>query len=490
MSTIQGPLPTPPATRLRYGVLALGCTLAMIVYLDRTCLASAASSIIGELHLRGEADFGLVCGAFALAYALFEIPNGWLGDRFGPRAVLLRIVIWWSIFVALTGAVGLSIGGCVLGGFYTLVVVQFLAGMGEAGAFPNITRALHNWFPYDERGRAQGAVWMCGRLMGGLTPLLWTILVAGIGYHVTLPDGHAVLHKILPPLLHWRSVFWVFGLLGVAWCVWFGLWFRNRPEEKRGVNAAELARIRTGRVEARSGHAAVPWRSMLASRNLWLLCLMYFCQSYAWYFYITYLPKFFEKSLNVPLASLRGALYKGGPLWMGAVACLAGGFLSDAVIRRTGSLRWGRRIPGLLSHSLTALCFTACSVLCSVKHDPFWFFLAISAAGFSTDLAMGSAWATCQDIGRRYSAVVAGSMNMIGNLGGALASWVFGLVLDHSLAGHALRLGAKVEVLTQAQKADGLWSGYQVNFMIAAGMYVVGVLCWLRIDATRPVVAN
>ena len=257
-----------------------------------------------------------------------------------------------------------------------------------------------------------------------------------------------------------------------------------------GYPAAELARIRTGRVEARSGHAAVPWRSMLASRNLWLLCLMYFCQSYAWYFYITYLPKFFEKSLNVPLASLRGALYKGGPLWMGAVACLAGGFLSDAVIRRTGSLRWGRRIPGLLSHSLTALCFTACSVLCSVKHDPFWFFLAISAAGFSTDLAMGSAWATCQDIGRRYSAVVAGSMNMIGNLGGALASWVFGLVLDHSLAGHALRLGAKVEVLTQAQKADGLWSGYQVNFMIAAGMYVVGVLCWLRIDATRPVVAN
>ncbi len=326
---------------------------------------------------------------------------------------------------------------------------------------------------------------MCGRLMGGLTPLLFAILVAGIGYRVAQPDGQTAQHTILPPLLNWRSAFWVFGLAGVAWCVWFALWFRNRPEEKRGVNAAELARIRAGRVEARAGHAGVPWRSMLASGNLWLLCLMYFCQSYAWYFYITFLPSFFEKSLDVPLASLRGALYKGGPLWMGAVACLAGGFLTDAVIRRTGSRRWGRRIPGLLSHSLTALCFTACAVLCSVKHDAFWFFLAISLAGFSTDLAMGSAWATCQDIGRRYSAVVAGSMNMIGNLGGALASWVFGLVLDHALAGHALRLRAAVDVLTQAQKADGLWSGYQINFMIAAGMYVVGVLL-LAADRRHP----
>ncbi len=132
---------------------------------------------------------------------------------FGPRKTLIRIVLWWSLFTALTGLAGLKIGGVILVGFGALVVIRFLFGVGEAGAYPNITRALHNWFPATERGFTQGLVWMSGRLVGGLTPLIWTLLV------------------VWGPL-SWGGAFWTFGSLGLVWCVFFVWRFRNRPEEK------------------------------------------------------------------------------------------------------------------------------------------------------------------------------------------------------------------------------------------------------------------
>ncbi len=150
-----------------------------------------------------------------------------MGDVFGPRKTLIRIVLWWSLFTALTGLAGLKIGGVILVGFGALVVIRFLFGVGEAGAYPNITRALHNWFPATERGFTQGLVWMSGRLVGGLTPLIWTLLV------------------VWGPL-SWGGAFWTFGSLGLVWCVFFVWRFRNRPEEKPEVNAAERELIRAG----------------------------------------------------------------------------------------------------------------------------------------------------------------------------------------------------------------------------------------------------
>src|SRR5581483_8020954 len=165
--------------------------------------------------------------AFSLAYALFEVPTGWLGDVFGPRTTLIRIVLWWSFFTAVTALAGVQVAGVTLVGLTTLVVLRFLFGIGEAGAFPNLTRALHNWFPVTERGMAQGFLWMCGRLMGGLTPLIWAAVVVWGG-------------------LSWRFAFVLFGCVGLIWCAAFTLWFRNRPEEHPAVNAAEVALIQAG----------------------------------------------------------------------------------------------------------------------------------------------------------------------------------------------------------------------------------------------------
>jgi MFS family permease len=507
------PMSSLPPTRVRYGVLGFGCSLAALTYLDRACIASAATTLVADLGLNSVADLKWAFAAFALAYGLFEVPAGWWGDRFGPRRVLIRIVLWWSLFTALTGCVGMRLGNRVFGSFscgggsifglslpmlvitplVTLVVFSFLFGMGEAGAFPNITRALHNWFPLQHRGFAQGAVWMSGRMMGGLTPIVWMVLVQGIGRSGADSSHQALAQPWLPPLVHWRTAFWLFGLLGLVWCLGFTFWFRNWPEEKPQVNAAELAWIRRDGPRPQAAKAGIPWARILASRNLWAICAMYGLQSFGWYFYITYLPQFLEEQFAVPSTSFLGAIYKGGPLWLGAIGCLTGGLLTDWFIRKTGNRRWGRRIFGLLGHALTAVCF----LLCPLAPNAACFFVAISLAGFCTDLAMGSAWAVCQDIGRRYAAIVASFMNMTGNLGGAIAGWLTGLVLQNSLDAHAAQLGlhpagllSAAAQLAPVDKAIGLRHGYQTSFLIFASVYVLGVVCWLCIDATKPIVPD
>ncbi len=224
---------------------------------------------------------------------------------------------------------------------------------------------------------------------------------------------------------------------------------------------------------------------LLTNRNLWLLCLMYFCAAYGWYFNITYLPSFLEKQHHVDPSSFgRRALYKGGPLWMGAVACLIGGLLTDWFIRRTGNRKWGRRLFGVVGHGLCALCYLACLFTPSA----FSFVLAISLAAFCNDLTMGPAWATCQDIGKRYAALVAGCMNTIGNLGGAAAGWITGKILELSLASYAAAHHMAPEDLNATDKVAGLIGGYQINFLTFAAVYAIAVVLWLFIDSTKPVV--
>src|SRR5712691_938619 len=134
----------PAATRVRAHVLSFAFLLAVITYLDRVCIAAAAPFIMEDLHL-SVLQMSVVFSAFTLAYSLFEIPSGWLGDVKGPRRVLTRIVLWWSAFTMLTAAGR---------GFTSLVTIRFLFGAGEAGAFPNIARSFSRWFPLREKLRA------------------------------------------------------------------------------------------------------------------------------------------------------------------------------------------------------------------------------------------------------------------------------------------------------------------------------------------------
>src|SRR5688500_214282 len=177
-------------TRVRYGVLAFLCTLALLLYLDRVCIGKAAPSIRRDLGL-SETQMAWVFNAFTLAYCLFEVPTGHWGDRHGGRGVIARIVVWWSVFTALTGAAG---------GLWSLLAVRFLFGAGEAGAFPNASRVVTRWFPPDDRGKARGAITTASLVGGAASPVLAAVLIEHAG---------------------WRVMFGVFGAVGVVWAAVF-----------------------------------------------------------------------------------------------------------------------------------------------------------------------------------------------------------------------------------------------------------------------------
>jgi MFS transporter, ACS family, glucarate transporter len=439
-------------TRVRYGVLAFCCVLSMITYLDRVCFGTVAPYIRAEFDL-SRSQLGWLFTAFALAYAAFEVPTGYLGDLFGARKTLIRIVLWWSAFTALTGAIYPYAAWPMLS-FLALLAVRFFFGVGEAGAYPNISRAFASWFPFGERGSAQGAVWMAGRFAGGLSPLAVLALV----YTTTNAEGQVVTN--------WRHIFWIFGALGIVWCVLFWAWFRDRPEDHPAVNDAERALIRGGQAEVDHGHGNVPWGKLLTDANLWTLCIMYFGCAYGWYFNITWLPTYLEETYQVKEAShgfWTVSLMKGMPLLLGSLACLVGGLLTDWFIRRTGDRKWGRRIFGMIGHGICAVCY----FLALTANSPYTFVLFVALAAFWNDITMGSAWASCIDIGGKYAGIVSGCMNTIGNLGGAVAGITTGYILDLYAADPA--------------------TGWAINFISFGVVYVLAVFLWLRFDATKPV---
>ena len=216
---------------------------------------------------------------------------------------------------------------------------------------------------------------------------------------------------------------------------------------------------------------------------------MYFFMSYGWYFNVNYLPAYLQEMHGVPKDSVWGSLAKGGPLILGAAGCLLGGWLTDRYIRRTGRHKWGRRIFGMAGHCICVPLY----LYCIIAPNAWTFALALALAGFFNDLAMGAAWATCQDIGRRHSAIVAGCMNTIGNLGGAVSSYVIGWLIDLSirsyLAAHNLPAEA-FKGLAAGDKVAAQLPGYTWNFLSFAGLYAVAVVVWFVIDATEPVFAE
>ena len=460
-------LSTQQPTNVRYGVLGFACVLSMITYLDRVCFGTVATDVQREFGL-SESQKGWLFTAFAFSYAIFEVPSGWLGDRFGARKTLIRIVLWWSVFTALTGSIYPTPTLPWLA-FALMLGVRFLFGMGEAGAYPNIARAFHSWFPFQERGSAKGAVWMAGRFAGGIT----AFIVYALMYETVAADGTR--------LVHWRHIFYIFGGLGLVWCLAWWWWYRDFPAEKAGVNQAEIALIQHGEDHTHT-KLVVPWMKLLTSGNLWVLCGMYFCAAYGWYLNITYLPGYLKDQLGIERGEQKwtaqfwqAGLMAGLPLLVGSVACIVGGLLTDGFIKRTGNRKWGRRLFGVIGHGLCACCFFAAILF---MNSPWMFVLLIAFAAFWNDITMGSAWASCLDIGKRYSGIVAGCMNTVGNLGGAIAGIATGWILDSYTSGHAPGSAAYDAAKNQ---------GWIINITLFGCAYVIAVFCWLNFDATKPV---
>jgi MFS transporter, ACS family, glucarate transporter len=411
-------------TRARHWVVVYAVTLAILSYVDRVAISQAAGPISHDLGF-SKSQMGLIFGAFGISYALFEIPSGWLGDWMGARRVLVRIVLAWSAFTALTGAAW---------NFASMYVIRFLFGAGEAGCFPNATKALSVWLPVSEQPRAQGLLWAFARWGGAFTPPLVILAFR---------------------FVNWRAAFTMFGALGLIWCFFFYHWFRDRPEDHPSVNAGELELLREVRGRGAS-HPDVPWNKLLSSGSIWLLWAQYFCFNYVWYFFITWLPTYLQEArLQTPEAAARLAII---PLLFGGTGSVVCGlFLQRIAARNAGVARARRLIAGSGMFASAVLLIAVTQI-----QDPLTAMLVMGVASFSNDLIMPPSWNSCMDIGGKYAGTVAGSMNMMGNLGGAAAPMLGGILLDRT------------------------HNDWNLLLYLMAGVGIAGAICWPFIDPVTP----
>ncbi len=442
------PAPGQQPTRTRYWVVVFAITLAIVQYIDRVAISQAKGDVAKDMGF-DDVQMGAIFAAFGLAYALFEIPTGWLGDKIGARKVLVRVVLWWSFFTAATGWAW---------SYASMWITRFLFGAGEAGCFPNLTKAFSAWLPKNERTRAQALMWMGARWGGAFTPLLVVTVMAFVS---------------------WRVAFQIFAALGVVWVVIFWFWFRDNPRDHKGVNAAELELLKENEQNV-SGHGNVPWLKLVQSPTMWLLWGQYFCLSYGWYFYVTWLPTYLKDVRNMDIKSnalmnwlanlLEGSMspeltikvlaaaLAGIPLFFGGFGSLVAGLISNRLIRGGTSVVPVRRTFGFIG-------FTGASALLMTSFymkDPLLAMLAMGMASFCNDLTMPGSWASCMDIGGKYAGTVSGSMNMMGNFGGMAGPFVVGYVL---------------QVTTK---------NWELVFAISAAIYFLGAFFWLFIDPVTP----
>jgi MFS family permease len=394
-------------TRVRYAVLAFLAAMAFVLYLDRVCIGQAATTIKKDLGI-SETGWGFVGAAFTLAYAVFEVPTGRWGDRFGSRGVLTRIVLWWSFFTAMTGAAL---------GFWMLLAVRFLFGAGEAGALPNSARVLRAWFPDSSRGRAQGVVTTSMLIGGAVAPIVSQPLIDWIG---------------------WRWAFFVFGILGVVWAASFYLWFRDDPAEHPATNPSERLLITTGHKSPKplpideetlapdlvgdegQAHGPIPWDRVLHCPNVWLLGGAMMTMSAFYYMLFHWYPTYLQEARGV--RGTQSSWLTGMVLGAGAFGTLFGGWLTDWLLKTTGNRRWSRTGQAVAGAGLTASCILAsvwadATVLASV-------FVALACLG--VQLQLPAWWASATQVSGRHLGALFGLMNMIGGVGAILSQVLFG----------------------------------------------------------------
>jgi D-galactonate transporter len=419
----------------RWYILGLICLMYLITYLDRVNISTAAPEISKEFGF-DKITMGIIFSAFVWAYAIFQVPGGWLSDRFGARPVLAAIVAYWSAMTAATAAAT---------GAISFIVLRFLFGVGEAGAFPGATRSMQLWYPRQERGFVQGLTHSASRLGAAIAPPIVVLIVTTLG---------------------WRWVFYICGTIGFVWSLWWYLSYRNLPEEHGMVNRAELEHIRgvdeKGEIKeaiVERKAASVPWGTLVRSPNMWAIMCAYFTYVYCLWIFLSWLPSYLVDFRHFTL--LKVGLFASLPLLAGVIGDTVGGLASDWLLKKTGSAKIARRtvaITGMLGCCVFI-------VPAALTEDAYRAVYCLTAAMFFLECTIGPSWAVPMDTGGKYSGTVSGMMNMAGNIGGALSPLVFGFLVQY-----------------------GNWVA---PFIVAASLLVLGSAVWaFWLDPDRSVVQD
>lgn len=402
---------------VRFRVVAFMMALGGVTYLDRVCISILAPDIMRDLAIDA-VQMSYVFSAFTFAYAIFEMPTAWWADRIGSRKVLTRIVVWWSIFTMLTGAVFR---------YPTMLAVRALFGAGEAGAWPNVGRIFSRWIPADERGRVQGTFFAAAHLAGGLTPAL----VAWIA-----------------TMLPWRWVFVLFGFVGLIWAAIFHQWFRDEPRDHPAITPEERDLIESRRATDAT-HPAGSWTRVFSAPGLLPLCVQYLANTYGFYFFITWLPEYLRNARGMQSAEL--AIFAGLPLTLSAIADITGGMTTDHLAKKLG-VRKGYRLVGSVAYAVAAIVMAAGASSSNGQLAG----VLIAIAGALSMFTLAPSWATAISLGGPNAGLMGAVMNTAGQVGGILSPIV----------------------LAQLVKHFGDWS---LPLYVLAGLYAVASLCWLFI---------
>jgi len=402
----------------RRRVLILLFFLILITYLDRVTISLVGVRIKDAFHL-SNTQFGWVLGSFSLAYALFEIPSGMLTDRIGQRAVFIRIVLMWSLFTALTGAVT---------GMTSLLLIRFLFGIGESGAYPTSSSTIGRWFPSSERGRSMSALFIGQNAGAAVAPLI-----------------------VVPVAIHfgWRAPFFVNGLIGLLWVIVCWSWFKNEPSEMKGISKEEVVLIEKER-RFLQHNEPFPWRAVLSNRRIWAVLIGFFCSQWGLYFFVAWMPVYLQQGRHLTethmkqVTSFLFVLAIGGAFFSG--------ILSDWLVKKKG-LIFGRRFVGMFGMGMSGLFL----IVTAVSASNFIAVTCLLICGFCYSFYSLTAFSTCVDIGGAKAGTMVGIMNFFGQTGAFFLSIVFGKIAD---AVH----------------------NYNTPVLLIAGILILGSIVWLGID--------
>jgi len=380
-------------THVRYAILSIATANAFLLYLDRVCMGAVvqSQSFQSELQLTRQ-ETGDILATFFLAYALGQMPAGYLADRFGPRKMLVIYILLWSLATATTGLTST---------LFALMAVRAICGLAEAGAYPASGLLISRWFPFEYRARASSIVAFGGRI--GNSVALWLTAYAIVTFG------------------SWRAVLWTYGILGIGLAILTHVVFRNYPSEHPWTNAAERELI--GNVPRKA--VTFPLLALVAHPGLWLLNTASLGLNFGWAFLITWLPTYLQEVRG--LDQISASRYVSFALASSLGGVLFGGWWCDFLTRRYGQ-KWGRRLPFLTGGTLSAAAYLICPFL------PSAFAVAVACAivAFATDSVLPAIWTLAQDIGQTHVASTMAWSNMWGNFGASAIAKVIPLVIASS----------------------------------------------------------
>ena len=413
---------------LRFILVFSTFLLTVLLYIDRACISAAKEDITRDLNF-DLTDFGWVMAMFTLGYALFQTPSGKLADSRGPRTIITTIVALWSVLTALTGTAW---------NFVSMMVIRFLFGAGEAGAFPSLAKVVFNWYPVRERGIIQGINFSGSRLGAAFALPLVAWMLTRMG---------------------WRWTFVIFGCFGLLFSILWYLLFRNKPEQSKAISAEEKEYILSTRQQPSSSKkASLPFGRIISSRNMWMNMVQYICSNFTFYFTLTWMYPYLKE--RFALGGIEAGFYAMAPLVGGALGNWFSGILVDAIYRR-GKLKLSRRLPAIIGFILAGFGI----IMMSMSDSPQASIIFLTIAIFGADMTLSPSWAFCIDIGKENAGAVSGTMNMAGNLGAFVTIIAFPYLLG--------------------------WTGsHETFFYVCAILSVTAIIMWLFMDPDKSIENN